>query len=177
MAKKDKKQDALSPEQIQEGTQQSDKAPAVQTSPVGQPVAQTTTSNSSTTAQPTAVTPTQPTATPVDDSLAARIATAKAGVQVKRDAATAEREAADEKAREILLGFCSSHALVLSDPAPMVRVLEYGESGVIITARVWVNSEDYWTVNFDILEGAKKHFDKNGITIPYNQLDVRLRRE
>jgi small conductance mechanosensitive channel len=82
-----------------------------------------------------------------------------------------------EKAREILLGLCSSHALVLSDPAPMVRVLEYGESGVIITARVWVNSEDYWTVNFDILEGAKKLFDKNGITIPYNQLDVRLRRE
>lgn len=82
-----------------------------------------------------------------------------------------------EKAREILLGFCSSHALVLSDPAPMVRVLKYGESGVIITARVWVNSEDYWTVNFDILEGAKKLFDKNGITIPYNQLDVRLRRE
>lgn len=98
MAKKDKKQDALSPEQIQEGTQQSG-APAEQTSPVGQPVAQTTTSNSST----TAVTPTQPTATPVDDSLAARIATAKEGVQVKRDAATAEREAADEKAREALL--------------------------------------------------------------------------
>lgn len=102
MAKKDKKQDALSPEQIQEGTQQSG-APAEQTSPVGQPVAQTTTSDSSTTAQPAAVTPTQPTATPVDDSLAARIATAKEGVQVKRDAATAEREAADEKAREALL--------------------------------------------------------------------------
>lgn len=102
MAKKDKKQDALSPEQIQEGTQQSG-ASAMQTSPVGQPVAQTTTSDSSTTAQPTAVTPTQPTATPVDDSLAARIATAKAGIQVKRDAASAEREAADEKAREALL--------------------------------------------------------------------------
>lgn len=115
MAKKDKKQDALSPEQIQEGTQQSDKAPAVQTSPVGQPVAQTTTSNSSTTAVTPAATPsattntgtttgqTVPAENKVDDSLAARIATAKAGVQGKRDAASAEREAADEKAREALL--------------------------------------------------------------------------
>ena len=80
-----------------------------------------------------------------------------------------------EKAREIVSQLCSSHSLVLTDPAPMVRILDYGDSGVKITARVWVNNSDYWTVKFDILESIKKGLDENKISIPYNQLDVHIK--
>lgn len=80
-----------------------------------------------------------------------------------------------EKAREIVSKICSSHSLVLTDPAPMVRILDYGDSGVKITARVWVNNSDYWTVKFDILESIKKGLDENKISIPYNQLDVHIK--
>jgi small conductance mechanosensitive channel len=38
--------------------------------------------------------------------------------------------------------------------------------------RVWVNSGDYWTVNFDLKESIKVALDKNGIEIPFPQLDV-----
>lgn len=79
-----------------------------------------------------------------------------------------------EKAKALVMKVISTHSLALSDPEPMVRVAEYADSSVMITARVWVNNADYWTVRFDILEAVKKTFDENGITIPYNQLDVHI---
>ena len=82
-----------------------------------------------------------------------------------------------EKAKAIVNDILSSHALVLSDPEPMVRVSEHGQSSVNITARGWVNSDDYWTVKFDILEAVKSAFDANGISIPYNQLDVHVKKD
>jgi small conductance mechanosensitive channel len=80
-----------------------------------------------------------------------------------------------EKAKALVMDVCTSHNLVLSDPAPFVRLSEHGQSSIGITARVWVKSDDYWTVHFDILEAVKKSFDANGITIPYNQLDVHIK--
>lgn len=82
-----------------------------------------------------------------------------------------------EKAKALIAAICSSHSLVLPDPAPFIRVSEHGERGVKITTRVWVKSSDYWTVKFDILESVKKTFDESKITIPYNQLDVHLKND
>ena len=79
-----------------------------------------------------------------------------------------------DKAKSILFNICSSHELVLKDKDITIRVSEHGESSINIIARVWVNSPDYWTVNFDIIEAVKRAFDENGITIPYNQLDVHV---
>ncbi len=80
-----------------------------------------------------------------------------------------------EKAKGIISEVCASHPMVLEDPAPTIRVSEHGESGIVITTRVWVNNSDYWDVKFDILEAVKAAFDKGGITIPYNQLDVHVK--
>ena len=80
-----------------------------------------------------------------------------------------------EKAKELILALLSSHELTLDTPAPVVRVSGHGDSSVDITARVWVNSEDYWTVKWDILEASKKMFDANNIEIPYNKLDVNVK--
>lgn len=80
-----------------------------------------------------------------------------------------------EKAKEIVLKAMEAHELVLKDPAPMVRVSEHGASSINLVARAWVNSADYWTVHFDLLERVKKAFDENGIEIPFNQLDVHVK--
>jgi small conductance mechanosensitive channel len=80
-----------------------------------------------------------------------------------------------EKAKSIVMDICKSHELVLSDPEPMVRMSSHAESSINLTARVWVKSDDYWTVNFDILEAVKAAFDKEGIEIPFNQLDVHVK--
>lgn len=82
-----------------------------------------------------------------------------------------------EKAKAIVMDICTSHALVLDDPAPFVRVSSHGASSIDIVTRVWVKSDDYWTVNFDILEAVKAAFDKEGIEIPFNQLDVHVKND
>ena len=80
-----------------------------------------------------------------------------------------------EKAKAIVMDICTSHELVLDDPAPMVRVSSHSASSIDLVTRVWVKSGDYWTVNFDILEAVKSAFDKEGIEIPFNQLDVHVK--
>ncbi len=55
-----------------------------------------------------------------------------------------------------------------------VRLTEYKDSSMLYTIRVWVNSSEYWNIKFDLLENIKKHFDKEKISIPYNQLDVHI---
>ncbi len=82
-----------------------------------------------------------------------------------------------EKAKEIVRNICENHELVLKDPAPFVRVGEHGASSINITTRVWVKSADYWTVHFDILEKVKTEFDANGIEIPFDQLDVHIKKD
>ncbi len=83
-----------------------------------------------------------------------------------------------EKAKNIILDIANAHELVLREPAePFVRMSEHAASSINIATRVWVKSADYWTVNFDILERVKKAFDENGIEIPFNQLDVHVKKD
>lgn len=82
-----------------------------------------------------------------------------------------------EKAKNIILGICEAHELILSDPAPFVRVSAHSASSIDIVTRVWVKSDDYWTVNFDLLEAVKKAFDEGGIEIPFSQLDVHVKND
>lgn len=80
-----------------------------------------------------------------------------------------------EKAKKIISDIIAAHELVLKDPEPFVRICEHGSSAIKIMARAWVNSADFWTVHFDILESVKNEFDKNGIAIPYQQVDVHIK--
>ena len=82
-----------------------------------------------------------------------------------------------ERAKAVITDICNAHELVLSDPAPFVKVSQHAESGINIVTRVWVKSADYWTVNFDILETVKTEFDKQGIKKTYNQLDVHVKND
>jgi small conductance mechanosensitive channel len=82
-----------------------------------------------------------------------------------------------EKAKAIVMDILTSHELTLNEPEPMVRVSAHGASSIDLVARVWVKTGDYWTVNFDVLEAVKTAFDKEGIEIPFNQLDVHVKND
>lgn len=79
-----------------------------------------------------------------------------------------------EKAKSVIAEVCEANELVLKDPAPSVRVSAQTSNGLDISTKVWCKTPDYWTVNFDMIENVKKAFDQNGITIPFNQLDVHV---
>ena len=80
-----------------------------------------------------------------------------------------------EKVKKILTEVAESHPKALKDPAPFVRLSEHSDSALTYTVRIWCNSEDYWDVNFDTIENVKEAFDKNGIEIPYPQMDVHVK--
>lgn len=76
--------------------------------------------------------------------------------------------------KEVLLGVAQNHQSVLKDPEPFARLSNHGDSALEFTLRVWCKNENYWDVKFDLLETVKKEFDKNGISIPYPQMDVHI---
>ena len=79
-----------------------------------------------------------------------------------------------KKAKELILRIAENNERVLKEPAPQVVVFELGDNSVNLQARVWVKASDYWDVYFYLMENVKIEFDKNGISIPYPQLDVHL---
>jgi len=78
------------------------------------------------------------------------------------------------KAKELLVKICAEEPRILDDPAPVVEVLELGDSSVNFAVRPWVKTSDYWGVYFAITERVKLLFDQEGISIPYPQRDVHI---
>ncbi|MBN2429664.1 MAG: mechanosensitive ion channel family protein [Deltaproteobacteria bacterium] len=79
-----------------------------------------------------------------------------------------------DKAQAILKDIVTTHKLVLAEPAPVIRMHELADSSVNLICRPWVKTADYWTVYWDVTEKVKKHFDAEGINIPFPQQDVHL---
>ncbi len=87
---------------------------------------------------------------------------------------TTSYDADVEKVKKILMDIVSNHEKVMSEPEPFARLTMHGQNGLEYTVRAWCKTEDYWSVNFDVVEGVKKAFDENGIAIPYQQMDVHI---
>lgn len=79
-----------------------------------------------------------------------------------------------EKVKSVILGVIEKHALVLADPAPMVRLKAHGDSSLDFVARAWVKNSDYWTVTFDLNEQVLAAMEEAGIEIPFPQMDVHV---
>lgn len=79
-----------------------------------------------------------------------------------------------DKVKRIITEILESHPKALKNPECFVRLSAHNDSALTYTARVWCKTDDYWDVNFDVIESVKKAFDENGIQIPYNQLDVHI---
>ncbi len=80
------------------------------------------------------------------------------------------------RAKDILLELCGQHALVLTDPVPVVEVGALGASSVDLICRPWSQTGDYWAVFWDLTRQVKERFDQEGISIPFPQQDVHIYR-
>ena len=79
-----------------------------------------------------------------------------------------------ELVKSTILGVIQKHDLVLTDPAPLVRLAEHGDSSLNFVTRVWVNSGDYWTVTYDLQEQVLAAMEAADIQIPFPQMDVHV---
>lgn len=77
-----------------------------------------------------------------------------------------------DRVKQVLMDVLQANERVLSEPAPMVGLLELADSSVNFAVRPWVKTEDYWNVYFTTMENIKKRLDAEGITIPFPQRDV-----
>ena len=80
-----------------------------------------------------------------------------------------------EKAMQVLEDACK-HPRVLSEPPVTVRLMDFGDNGINLQARVWINDPEAGvnSVRSDINLAVWKGFKAAEITIPYPQRDVRL---
>ncbi|MBR5420040.1 MAG: mechanosensitive ion channel family protein [Lachnospiraceae bacterium] len=81
------------------------------------------------------------------------------------------------KAKELMLKLAEDDKRVLKDEGILVYVDELSDSQVTLGIRFYVRNEDYFAVKWAYTEAIKDSFDKNGIKIPYPQLDVHMPEE
>ncbi|MGB0404018.1 MAG: mechanosensitive ion channel family protein [Salibacteraceae bacterium] len=79
-----------------------------------------------------------------------------------------------DKAKAVMLKFISEDNRIMKTPEPFVALGALADSSVNLTVRVWVNPADYWGVYFDMNEKIYKNFEKEGLNIPFPQMDVHV---
>ncbi|HOO96859.1 MAG TPA: mechanosensitive ion channel [Caldisericia bacterium] len=79
-----------------------------------------------------------------------------------------------DKAYEIIKRVYGDDSRILKEPAPTVAVTELADSSVNMIAYAWTKNSDWWDTQLDIVKKVKEAFDKEGISIPFPQLDVHV---
>lgn len=83
-----------------------------------------------------------------------------------------------KKVDEILLDIANKTPYVLKDPKPLVRFTEYAASSQNFELLVWVKHyDDRHSVLDWIFREMFIRFKKEGIEIPFNQMDVHIKKE
>lgn len=78
------------------------------------------------------------------------------------------------RARAVAQQVLAADPRVLAAPAPMIVVLDLGDSSVNLGVRPYVQASDYWQAQWDLTERIKQAFDAAGITIPFPQRDIHV---
>lgn len=81
-----------------------------------------------------------------------------------------------KKVKDILENLLTGHDMVLTDKPAEIFVSSFDPSSINIGYRVWTKTEDYWTLRWKLMEEVKAAFDENEIVIPFDQLDVQIKR-
>lgn len=82
-----------------------------------------------------------------------------------------------KKAKSVLAAILAEYPAVDKDKEYKVFVKELDASCVTLETRAWVSQSDYWNTKFELLELYKKALDANDIEIPYQQLDVHIKKD
>ena len=81
------------------------------------------------------------------------------------------------KAKNVLKKIFEENPGIMKDQPVLVVVDALGDSSVVLSARGWTTCEDYWTAKWSITEAIKLTFDKEGIEIPYQYMNVMMTKE
>jgi small conductance mechanosensitive channel len=78
------------------------------------------------------------------------------------------------KTLRILRELLERHPQVLKEPAPVIGVVNFGDSAVMIAVRPWVTIAHVGSAQAEINQAILERFRQEGIDIPFPQQEVRL---
>ena len=82
-----------------------------------------------------------------------------------------------DKAKAVLMKLVEADERILKEPAePFIAVSELADSSVNLVVRVWAEAANYWGIYFGLTEQVYKTFDKEGLNIPFPQMDVHVQK-
>ena len=87
---------------------------------------------------------------------------------------TASYDAPIQTVKDTIGQLVAADSRIHADPAPFVRVSNYGPSSIEYTVRVWCDAADYWDVYFDLMDAMKPAFDAAGVEMTYDHLNVHV---
>lgn len=85
-------------------------------------------------------------------------------------------EADLSQVKKVLTQVVDGQETVLKDEPINIFVKELGDSAVDMGIRVWVKNEDFWPTKWKLTEDIKLALDENGISIPFPQMDVYVKK-
>lgn len=81
------------------------------------------------------------------------------------------------KAKKVIQKLIEEDDRIHKDPEPFIALHSLGDSSVNIVVRTWSNASELWPVYFDMNEKVYNEFAKEGLNIPFPQMDVHLHKE
>ena len=80
-----------------------------------------------------------------------------------------------EKVKSVLLKCIKSSEYSILEPAPIVRLKSLNESSITFQIIVHCKTAKYWDLYYEMIDKVFNEFKRENISIPFNQLEVRLR--
>ncbi len=80
------------------------------------------------------------------------------------------------KAMAIILSILNTHPDIINEPDDPMCVMEaHDNSSIVLMMRAWLPTGKYWATRYDVIQKVKEEFDRNGITIPFDQVDMHIK--
>ena len=64
-----------------------------------------------------------------------------------------------------------------TDRSPVVILNSLADSSIVLTARAWTTSENYWGLKGDVTEILYNELPKHGLSFPFPQMDVHIKND
>ena len=79
--------------------------------------------------------------------------------------------------KKVILEVMRSNGKVRLDPPPFCRLKTLNTSSIDFFSNCWCDASDYWDVYYDTMENVYNEFKRNGISVPFTQIEMRERTE
>ena len=81
---------------------------------------------------------------------------------------------ATEKVKAAILEAAAEDTRIIAEPAPFIALSQYKDSCIEYVVRLWCKNSDYWDVYFGMNERVRAAFDRNGISMTYEHMNVHI---